>query len=202
MTKPDALAAALAASNLACKKKREDRIREYDTHPSKCGFCSKALTYDQHVERYKFCSKSCAAKHNNLGIRRHGKPRSRVPCPICQTLTVTKFCSTACSAQYKRNLVWAKIENGTYKTGHKQTIRLYLIAKRGRKCEKCGAVKWMGKPVPVESHHIDGNYQNNLPSNLILLCLNCHGITPNYMAKNKGNGRYSRRLRYNLGKSF
>lgn len=39
-------------------------------------------------------------------------------------------------------------------------------------------------------------------NNLILLCPNCHSLTPTYKALNKGNGRHNRMKRYNDGKSY
>ena len=43
---------------------------------------------------------------------------------------------------------------------------------------------------------------NNTVNNIELLCPNCHAQTPTYKGKNKGNGRYSRKLRYQEGKSY
>jgi len=52
-------------------------------------------------------------------------------------------------------------------------------------CMKCQGTEWMGKPIPLELHHIDGNNQNNSLNNLQLLCPNCHALTDNYRGKNK-----------------
>ena len=38
--------------------------------------------------------------------------------------------------------------------------------------------------VKFDLHHIDGDDQNHIPTNLQLLCLNCHGLTPNFGRKN------------------
>ena len=40
------------------------------------------------------------------------------------------------------------------------------------------------KPLNMELHHKDGNKNNHLLSNLMLLCPNCHAQTNNYRAKN------------------
>jgi hypothetical protein len=40
--------------------------------------------------------------------------------------------------------------------------------------------------VPVEVEHKDGNHKNNSPDNIILLCPNCHSLTPTYKALNIG----------------
>jgi hypothetical protein len=40
---------------------------------------------------------------------------------------------------------------------------------------------------------MDGDWRNNAPENLALLCPNCHALTPSFKALNKGKGRGSRR---------
>lgn len=53
------------------------------------------------------------------------------------------------------------------------------------KCENCGLIEWMGLPIPLELHHIDGDRDNNTIENFQLLCPNCHALTPNYRGKNR-----------------
>ena len=48
------------------------------------------------------------------------------------------------------------------------------------KCEICQLSEWMGKPIPLELHHIDFNHYNNNLSNLQILCSNCHMQAHNY----------------------
>ena len=45
------------------------------------------------------------------------------------------------------------------------------------KCEKCGAVYWLDKKLPLELHHKDGDHYNNELSNLEILCPNCHAVS-------------------------
>lgn len=47
----------------------------------------------------------------------------------------------------------------------------------------------MGKPIPLDIHHIDGDFKNDKKENLKLLCKNCHAQTETYGSKNNGNGR-------------
>jgi 5-methylcytosine-specific restriction endonuclease McrA len=44
---------------------------------------------------------------------------------------------------------------------------------------------WQGRPLSLELHHIDGNRQNHLLDNLVILCPNCHSQTDTFRAKNK-----------------
>ena len=55
---------------------------------------------------------------------------------------------------------------------------------RGHCCEKCNNKEWLGKPIPLEVHHKDGDSLNNEINNLELLCPNCHALTDNYRGKN------------------
>lgn len=52
------------------------------------------------------------------------------------------------------------------------------------KCEKCGLTEWLGQPIPLELHHIDGDRTHNEVSNYMLLCPNCHALTDSYRGKN------------------
>ena len=61
-----------------------------------------------------------------------------------------------------------------------RSIRKILIKERGNQCEKCGITNWLGIPLGIEMHHIDGDRTNNDKTNLVLLCPNCHSITDNF----------------------
>lgn len=110
-----------------------------------------------------------------------------------------KFCSNQCQADlnYKEYIErWLKgKEKGVIaKIAISNHIKKWLVEVRGEKCEDCG---WNKKhlttnKVPLELHHIDGNYLNNKPQNLYLLCSNCHSLTPTFKNLNKGKGRNSR----------
>ena len=54
-----------------------------------------------------------------------------------------------------------------------------------KKCECCGLDEWMGKPIPLELHHIDENRFNNKLENLKILCSNCHMQEHNYSNSKK-----------------
>ncbi|MBK6622929.1 MAG: HNH endonuclease [Saprospirales bacterium] len=43
---------------------------------------------------------------------------------------------------------------------------------------------WLGNPLSLELHHIDGIRSNHHLSNLMLLCPNCHSQTETFRAKN------------------
>lgn len=53
----------------------------------------------------------------------------------------------------------------------------HLLKIRGNICECCGLSEWLGKPLKLEIHHINGDRTFNEPENLQLLCPNCHSYT-------------------------
>lgn len=61
--------------------------------------------------------------------------------------------------------------------------RLLKEGVKQHQCENCGGKKWLGKPTPLELHHLDGDRKNNLLDNLELWCPNCHTLTGNYRGK-------------------
>jgi 5-methylcytosine-specific restriction endonuclease McrA len=79
--------------------------------------------------------------------------------------------------------------------------KMRLLKEHGASCWSCENSMWMGKPIPLELEHIDGNPDNNTRENLKILCSNCHALTPTYKGKNKlrdGNARKVRRSKYRV----
>lgn len=60
---------------------------------------------------------------------------------------------------------------------HKLRQRLFKEGIFERKCMNCKNTLWLGEPIPLELHHIDGNHDNNRKENLQILCPNCHSKT-------------------------
>lgn len=68
-------------------------------------------------------------------------------------------------------------------SSHKLKLKLLRDGLKKRCCERCGQVEWMGEPIPVELHHVNGNRFDNRFRNLQLLCPNCHALTDNHAGK-------------------
>lgn len=98
-----------------------------------------------------------------------------------------KYCSSNCQMNYQSQEkinAWLRGEfDGTKKGGFlSSTIRKYLIKEANNQCQLCGwnKINPTTNSVPLEIHHIDGNYLNNKKENLQVLCPNCHSLTTNY----------------------
>lgn len=69
-------------------------------------------------------------------------------------------------------------------TSFKLRNRLFAEGYFEKRCCCCGNTEWLGQPIPLELHHIDGNKNNNSLDNLEIRCLNCHYFTDTYKTKN------------------
>lgn len=65
-------------------------------------------------------------------------------------------------------------------------IKKRLLAEGVKKqmCEYCLLSEWMGKPIPLELEHVNGNNRDNRLENLKIICPNCHALTPTYRGRN------------------
>ena len=69
-------------------------------------------------------------------------------------------------------------------SSHRLKKRLIEDGVKSHKCEICNTEEWMGKKVPLELDHIDGDHYNNKLSNLRIVCPNCHAQQDTNSGKN------------------
>jgi hypothetical protein len=109
---------------------------------------------------------------------------------------INKYCSKECENLYKwEHQTKPRIERG--EVVDYRPLKKYLIEKFSEKCSCCGIDStWNNMPLTLQLDHIDGDSDNNLPSNLRLLCPNCHSQTETFGSKGKGN-RYRKDTKRN-----
>jgi HNH endonuclease len=101
------------------------------------------------------------------------------------------YCSSVCQGTHKSLLHKNEWYNGNLHRIERITLRRYLSEDRGYKCEVCGVSEWQNKPITLHVDHVNGDPSNNSPSNVRLICPNCHSQTQFLGAANKGRGRGS-----------
>lgn len=94
-----------------------------------------------------------------------------------------KRCSLG-SYNEPKELVEYLVKDSTIKS-YKLKNRLFKEHIKEKKCECCGLTEWLGKPINLQLHHINGVNTDNRLENLQILCPNCHSCTDNFSGKNQ-----------------
>ena len=193
-------------NNLVSKAKRLNRIFFCGTDCKRnhlgskkviCDNCgSEFLLRKSAIKHHNFCNRKCwneYLKNNSDSI----KGEERI-CSFCQRPYIVsknskgKYCSVECQHKdiLKHNA--EKIEQG-YNVSHR-ILRTYLINKYTKCMNPNCKWDWESDDNPqLELHHIDGIHTNNVLSNCVLLCPNCHSMTDNYKFKNSHKSTRNRK---------
>lgn len=91
------------------------------------------------------------------------------------------------------------VEHSTWINTNNLKKRLLKEGLKERKCECCGLSEWLGKPISLELHHVNGIKDDLRLENLKILCPNCHAFTDNYRGKNKGMSAQEKTLGVEAG---
>jgi hypothetical protein len=75
------------------------------------------------------------------------------------------------------------LHKGSFISSHRLKLKLLEDGLKQRCCERCGQEEWLGEPIPIELHHVNGDRFDNRFRNLQLLCPNCHALTDNHAGK-------------------
>lgn len=135
-------------------------------------------------------NKSVAAVIKKLGLKPAGGNYQTVNNKIKElNLDTSHFTGQGWNIGLKfKPIIARSLEDILVKESNYQSYKLAKrLIKKGYKeckCEKCNLTEWLGKPIKLELHHINGIHTDNRLENLQLLCPNCHSYTDNYRGKN------------------
>lgn len=149
----------------------------------------KCLNCNNQTNNPKFCSSSCAASKNNTLFPKKSKSINFITCVFCKTDVVSRsrskkkkqiYCNRSCRDKHEFECVTLpRFFEGLI--NFSGTLKSILIKLNGEVCAECNQSSiFRGKRLVLQLDHIDGDNKNNLPSNLRLLCPNCHSQTETY----------------------
>jgi len=99
------------------------------------------------------------------------------------------YCSNVCQGIGRSSIHKKDWYDGNLIRIERATLRRYLSEDRGYKCEVCELSEWQNKPITLQVDHVNGDPGNDAPSNIRLICPNCHSQTQFLGNGNRGRGR-------------
>ena len=101
-----------------------------------------------------------------------------------ENIDITHFKRQNVYKQESHNIEYYLVK-GSRITSYRLKNRLLKEGIKERKCECCGLTEWLGQPINLEPHHLNGDSTDNRIENIKLYCPNCHSYTENYGGKNQ-----------------
>ena len=144
-------------------------MEEYTRNPNTKCFICKSPIYRRpiNIKNSKNGNTFCSMRCYGISCRKEN------PCIVCGKLILAglhkKTCGRSC-ANINRAGTKYKIGSPKSKVKSQQALKIRLLNKIGRKCERCSYEKYQ----ILEVHHKDKNRNNNDLENLLLICPNCH----------------------------
>lgn len=101
--------------------------------------------------------------------------------------STNKYCNHTCSQEgwYKTVTLPLILDGKVSPRKLKPAVTKFLVERDGYSCSICNLTNWLGKEMILDIDHIDGDNENNYPSNWRFLCPNCHRMTPTWGNKKR-----------------
>ena len=110
-----------------------------------------------------------------------------------------KYCNNQCQGKHRQEL-WFKENKKDFEKGllkSRKSIKRYVLIRDGNCCSICKQLpEHNGKSLTMILDHIDGDASNNKPNNFRLVCPNCDSQLPTFKARNIGNGRATKGMKW------
>lgn len=167
-----------------CRTKYLDKKTEFT-----CANCGKKVMRRRHAVKSNktgmfFCDTNC--KDEAQHIKHLFDKKKKIPCLKCGKIleadhrSSRKLCRDCNPPKsQKKKIDYKNVLEYGGRVSNMYNFRSYLINNGIKKnvCESCNIDVWMGKPIVIHLHHIDGNRFNNKLENLQMACPNCHSQT-------------------------
>lgn len=144
--------------------------------------CPKCST--EHHKHGTFCSRKCA--NSRTFSDESKKKRGETYSLWYKSLTEkekeeynSKKTTKEVRQKRKENLE-RKYENTPFAELPYSRKKSKVLKEQNNQCLTCGLSEWLNNPIKFELDHIDGNTENNIRTNLRVLCPNCHSQTPTF----------------------
>jgi hypothetical protein len=144
---------------------------------SVCLFCKKEIyKRPSQLKQYKtsFCNHECRVKHNQISneVRKFKcshceKQLFRTKHQTRNSISGNYFCDNFCKNRFRIKIRWSKKETIT----DRNHLRKKVLLMFNNTCVNC---LFNDDVRMLDIHHVDGNHQNNVYSNLWSVCVWCH----------------------------
>jgi hypothetical protein len=136
-------------------------------------------------------STSVAGVLRHLGLNQAGGTHAHISRMIKRFEIDTSHFVRYQSGGHKRRRcaadILVRIPYGSKRTPPLMLRRALLEIGRVYACALCdNPGEWLGRPLRLEIDHVDGDYHNNVATNLRYLCPNCHTQTDNFSGRSWG----------------
>ena len=146
----------------------------------------------EHIKNGIFCSRQCAnsrtfseeskIKKSNANKKYYQTLSEEEKNKINQRLKALSIHTQG----YKLELLMSR----DFDTLAYQSKRKRVLIEQEFKCYECKIDTWFGKPLTLELEHVDGNHKNDIRTNLVALCPNCHSLTETWRGRNNRKTKY------------
>jgi Zn finger protein HypA/HybF involved in hydrogenase expression len=163
-----------------------------------CENCNNA--HDGSYASGRFCCKKCSRAFSTrdkreiinakVSLKLTGRPSNHIgykqtPEAISKRLAGFTPEKRKAAAEKSSNTYLNKYKNTAFEDLSIGQKKKRIKEEQNFTCNRCGLSEWLGIQIKLEVEHKDGNTSNNIRSNLVALCPNCHSLTPTWR-KSKG----------------